>query len=160
MKKEINEIVEKYAETIYRIAYLILKSKSDAEDIVQDVLVKYMINTKEFACEEHERNWLVRVTLNLCKNLTTSAWRRHTVPIDEECLNLEVEDKIELFDGLNKLKENSRIVVQLFYYEDLSVEKISKILNISETNVRARLSRARKELKKVLEKQKESYKNM
>lgn len=151
MKREIDEIVEKYSDMLYRIAYLNLKVPTDAEDIVQEVFLRYIINSKEFNDEEHEKNWLIRVTLNLCKNLSKSGWIKHTVPIDNECLQIECEENHNELEELDNLKDIYKNVVQLFYYEDLSVESISKILNISEANVRTRLNRARQELKQEIE---------
>ena len=148
MEKDVDEVITKYKELIYRIAYINLKIIADAEDVTQDVLEKYVKNTKKFKDKEHERNWLIRVTLNQCKNLSKSAWKRYTVPIDENlCLKLQTEEQEDIFEDLDYLEEKYKQVVQLFYYEDLSIATISKILNISEANVRTRLKRAKEKIK-------------
>lgn len=152
MKKDMDEIIDKYTKMIYRIAYIYLKNVGDAEDIVQEVLIKYFMNDKEFNDEEHEKNWIIRVTVNLCKNIKLSGWRKHVVPLENKYLELQTEEQYRIFEHLDHLKKKYRIVVQLFYYEDLSIERISKILGITESNVKTRLNRARKDLKEDIEK--------
>ena len=152
MKNEIDEIVDKYGKMIYRIAYIYLKSKTDAEDITQEVFLKYMMNKKPFKDEEHRKNWILKVTVHLCINLRKSAWKRNTVPLNDDTLELQTEEQYKIFYDLDCLDEKYKMVVQLFYFEDLSTENISKILGISESNVRTRLNRARNELKRDFEK--------
>lgn len=152
MKKDMDEIIEKYTKMIYRIAYIYLKNVGDAEDIVQEVFIKYFMNDKEFIDEEHEKNWIIRVTVNLCKNVSVSGWRKHVVPLESKYLELQTEEQHRMLEHLERLNKKYRIVVQLFYYEDLSIERISKILGITESNVKTRLNRARKVLKEDIEK--------
>ena len=157
MNDEINEIIDKYAKIIYRIAYIYLKSKSDAEDITQEVLIKYMMSNISFRDENHRKNWIIKVTVHLCINLRKSAWNKHTVSLYDDSLDLQTEEQYKMIYDLDCLSEKYRIVVQLHYYEDLSIEQISKILKISESNVKTRLNRARNELKKDIEKGEVSY---
>lgn len=157
MKNEINEIIDKYAKMIYRIAYIYLKSKVDAEDITQEVFLKCMMYKKTFKDEEHIKNWLIKVTVHLCINLRKSAWKKNIVPLNDDILDLETEEQYKIFYDLDCLNEKNKIIVQLFYFEDLSTKEISKILGISESNVRTRLNRARNELKKDFEKGEISY---
>ena len=152
MEKEIDEIVEKYAKMIYRIAYIYLKSKVDAEDIVQDVLLKFMMNKKPFKDENHLKNWIIKVTVHLCINLSKSAWKKKTISLYDDSLVLQTEEQYKIFYDLDCLDEKYKMVVQLFYFEDLSTEEISKIMGISEANVRTRLNRARNKLKQDLKK--------
>ncbi len=152
MNNNVDELVDKYAKRIYRVAYIYLRSKSDAEDIVQEVLLKVLLNNKTFNNDEHRYNWIMKVTVNLCINLNKSAWKRNTVPLDYEAIDLQTEEQYRILYDLDCLSEKYKMVVQLFYFEDLSVEEISKILGITQTNVRTRLNRARKELKKDFEK--------
>ena len=157
MNNEINEIIDKYAKMIYRIAYIYLKSKVDAEDITQEVFLKYMMNKKSFIDEEHRKNWIIKVTVHLCINLRKSAWKKNIIPLNDDILDLETEEQYRIFYDLDCLKDNYKIIVQLFYFEDLTTKEISKILGISESNVRTRLNRARNELKKDFEKGEISY---
>lgn len=149
MDEDLQKIIDKYAETIYRIAFEYLRIKSDAEDIVQEVLIKYMLNKKKFKDENHERNWIIRVTSNYSNNLKKSGWKRYTIPINED-LRLEYEYQYEIFGYLDLLKDKYRSVVQLYYFQDISIKQISKILDISEDSVKTRLKRARKMMKKII----------
>lgn len=147
MKRDIDEVIKKYKDLIYRTAYLNLKLKSYIDDVFQDVIIKYFTYKKDFENEEHEKNWILRTTINHCKNLSKTAWFRYTVSMGGDCLELETEEEYKILEELDKLSPKYKAVVQLFYYEDLSIEQISKILNISEETVRTRLCRARHELK-------------
>lgn len=138
-----------YSEMIYRIAYTVLKSKSDAEDTLQEVLIKYVTTNKKFKDEEYKKRWLIRVTLNMSYNLKKSAWKRHTAPLEDE-IKFEHKYQDEIFDIIERLDKKYKDVVCLYYYEDVPIKEISKILKISEDNVRKRLSRARKKLELLL----------
>ena len=138
-----------YSEMIYRIAYTVLKSKSDAEDTLQEVLIKYVTTNKKFKDEEYKKRWLIRVTLNMSYNLKKSAWKRHTVPLEDE-IKFEHKYQDEIFDIIERLDKKYKDVVCLYYYEDVPIKDISKIIKISVDNVRKRLSRARKKLELLL----------
>lgn len=149
---DLQRIIDKYAKYIYRIAFTYLRRETDAEDIVQEVLMKYCINEKPYSSETHEKNWIVRVTLNCCHNVRYSAWRKHTVALENnEEIKFETEVQTDLFCSVDKLKEKYKTVIQLFYFEDMSIKSISEVLNISEANVKTRLRRARAMLKIDLE---------
>lgn len=148
------KIIDKYADMIYGVALSHLEDKNDAEDIVQDVFMHYIefIKHNTFEDEDHEKYWLIRVTINLCNNDNKSARVRKCVSLGE-CSFLEasrIEDDF-IRESLNKLKHKYRIVFELFYLDDLKISEISKILNISEANVKTRLKRARDALRKILE---------
>ena len=143
--EDLQIIIDKYANYIYRIAFTYLRKESDAEDIVQEVLMRYYMNEKPYESEVHEKNWIIRVTLNCCHNVRYSAWKKHIVSLENRPeIHFETEIQTDLFCSLDKLKEKYRTVIQLFYFEDLSIKSISNILNISEANVKTRLKRARK----------------
>ena len=146
---EVELYMKGYSEIIYRIAYTVLKSKSDAEDTLQEVLIKYVTTNKKFKDEEYKKRWLIRVTLNMSYNLKKSAWKRHTVPLEDE-IKFEHKYQDEIFDIIERLDKKYKDVVCLYYYEDVPIKEISKILKISEDNVRKRLSRARKKLELLL----------
>lgn len=148
------KIIDKYADMIYRIALGHLDNKEDAEDIVQDVFMIYINHIKEngfFDDDEYEKYWLIRVTINVCYNENKSARMQKTVPLkDCNLMETNMDDKV-LLDSLNKLKDKYRIVFELFYIDDLKISEISKILKISQANVKTRLKRARDMIKKTLQ---------
>ena len=82
-KNDISRAVEKYADMVRRICFLQLKNQADAEDVFQDVFLKFMINSDKFESEEHEKSWLCRVAYNRCKDVSKSFWQKNKVGIDE-----------------------------------------------------------------------------
>ena len=151
--EEYIRIAEKYTDTVYRAALSYCKNKTDAEDAVQNAFVKLLRTDTQFSDEEHIRKWLIRVTVNECKNVWKSFWHRNIISFDE--LEKEPEytepDKQEILSEIMKLPAKYSIVIHLYYYEGYSVKEIAQILSISESNVQIRLMRARNKLKEMLE---------
>lgn len=147
--------IDQYADMVYRVAMNQMKNKEDADDIFQEVFIKWMQHRNEFENSSHEKAWLIRVTINLCKNMLTSSWRKKGTEWSEEIENTLVhEDKIQeespLSQVLEQLPENYRIAIHLFYYEELSIKEISQVTGEKESTVRTQLTRARRQLKKLL----------
>jgi len=149
MDEKIQKIIAEYSKMIYRIAFKHLRVKTDADDVVQEVLIKYMLNKKSFKDKNHERNWIIRVSLNCSHNFRISNFRTKTVPI-EDVVDLEHEYQYELLNELDLLKDKYKTVIQLFYLEGLSIKDISEILKISESNVKTRLKRAREMIENII----------
>lgn len=152
--QQYTQVVYKYAETIFRVAYSYCNNRCDAEDVVQNVFLKLLKYNKDFNDDEHIKKWLIKVTANEAKNACTSFWKKRIVPLEEfdsdRTEEFEDEQKSNLFEAIHKLKEKYRIIVHLYYYEDYSVREISALLNIKETTVQTRLMRARLKLKELL----------
>ncbi len=146
------EIIKKYSDMVYRMAYSMLKNKYDAEDIHQEVFVQYMRKRPQFEGEDHEKAWFLRVTINLCKNNWKTAWKRKVVSLMDEGYEEVAElPSHELIDTVNLLPKKYRMVIHLFYYEELSIQEIAKLLESKPSTVRTWLTRARAGLKKILE---------
>lgn len=146
-------VVRAYSDMVYRLAFSQTRDRSTADDIYQEVFFRYIKKDPEFETEEHRKAWFIRVTINCCKKLWASSWIKKTVALDE---NIAFESKEEnyLHHELRKLPMKYRAVVHLFYYEDLSIETISKTLNRKPSTIRTQLTRARYKLKEIL---KEDY---
>ena len=153
MRMDSAVLVEKYQDRLFAAAYSVCKSPQDAEDVVQESFIAYHSSKKEFESEEHIKAWLLRVTINRAKNACRAFWRRATVPLEDYADSLEFECSAdrELFDTVMSLPEKYRIALHLYYFEDYPVKEIAKILSISESNVKVRLSRGRAMLKEILE---------
>lgn len=150
-KMSVEEAIERYSTDVFRMSYARTNNKSDAEDITQDVFIKYMKETKPFQDEKHVKAWLLRVAINSSKNLINSAWHRRTFSMDEaNVIYTELEEKSEVYYAVMKLPEKYRIVVHLYYYEGYSVDEISHILSAKESTVKSWLRRARGKLKNLL----------
>ena len=143
----IKYILDTYSKMIVRLAFTYTKSLCDAEDIAQDVFVSLIEKNKTFENSEHEKAWLIRVTVNKSKNFVKSSWVKKTVPIDEAMTKTTEEKSDDILEEVLKMPEKYRTVIHLFYYEEMSVEEIAAALKIQPSNVRARLTRARKMLK-------------
>jgi len=143
---------DKYSGMVYRICLLRLGSVYDAEDAVQNVFIKLFYKAPEFVSDEQEKAWLIRVSVNTCKDHLKSAWRRRTVSLEEaaELTYGPIEDVQKLIE-IFELAPKYRTVLQLFYYEGYSVKEIAQILKISEKTVTSQLCRARKKLKLEME---------
>lgn len=152
-----NELCEKniykYSDTVYRLAYALVKNRHDADDIHQEVFVRYITNHVQFKNGEHERAWFLRVTINCCKNYWKRAWVKRVIPLTEE-ENLVAESAgekyPELIETVKALPYKYRIVIHLYYFEDLSIEEISQLIKVKTSTVRTQLTRARALLKKKL----------
>ena len=144
----IAQLVEMYASMIYRIAYTRMQNVTDAEDITQEVLLKYIKAGKTFRDEEHRKMWLIRVTVNTIKSSLTSAWRRHTVALDDVTEpSYQQPDLPVLKEKVEKLPERYRLPMFLYYYEELSVKEIAHVIKSTEGTVKSLLSRGRKMLR-------------
>ncbi len=142
----IEHILKTYSEMIFRLAFTYVKNTADAEDISQDVFVSLIKRNEGFDSDEHEKAWLIRVTINKAKNHLKSAWVRKTVQMDESLSYTEKEDGTVLEEVL-ALPEKYRTPIHLFYYEGYSINEISQILGKSTGTVGTWLSRGRELLK-------------
>jgi len=146
---EIEEKIKKYSNMVYRVAYSILKNETDAEDIFQETFIKFYKNIEQMKSEEHEKAWLIRVTINNCNMLLRKKKIRKEDEITEEIPDTH-EEKEDILEVVNKLPAKYRLVIYLYYYEGYKISEISKILNDSEGTIKSRLSRAREYLEKMV----------
>ena len=122
-------LVDLYADTILRISYSYLKQTCDAEDICQTVFLKYLTNDCTFDSIDHEKAWIIRTTINACKDYLKSAHFRRTVALDEaEAVAAPPVPDTEVLDALKRLPEQYRISLYLFYYEEYSAKEIAQAL--------------------------------
>lgn len=145
----IQNIVYKYSDMMMRIAYQNLKSQSDAEDVLQEVFLKLIKSEHAFISDEHTKAWLIRVTINQCKDYKKSAWIRKIVPITEEIPLFEKEQK-KVMEEIFRLKPDYRNVIYLYYYEEYTIAEIANILDKSCNTISSQLQRARKKLKTII----------
>lgn len=150
MNEKIDELIEEYSNMILQIAYQNIFNKSDAEDITQEVFIKLIKNIDSFKSNEHIKAWLIRVTINLTKDYNKSFWNRNTTAIDEEIKYFD-EEKQEVFKELAKLSLEYRNIIYLYYYQGYKINEIAVILSMNQNTVSSYLTRARKELKNILE---------
>lgn len=143
-----DDIIKKYFNMVYKLALLRTKQKSHADDVVQEVFLRYIQKAHTFKTEEHIKAWLIRVTINCSNSIFSTAWFRKTVPLSDEIpVDFSCEEHYDVYQAVLALPEKYRTVVHLFYYEELSTAQIAACLHEKESTVRSRLKRARDMLK-------------
>jgi RNA polymerase sigma-70 factor (ECF subfamily) len=149
----VENVIKFYANMVYRLAFARTGTKCDADEVFQEVFIRYIKKQPVFQNEEHRKAWLIRVTINCSNKLWNSVWKRKIEPLEEN-IPFETKDDIDLNNELQQLPKKYREVVHLFYYEDMSLDEISQALNRKNSTVRTQLTRARTLLKNML---KEDY---
>lgn len=144
-----HEMTDKYFDTVYRLALSRTKDKEHAEDVTQDVFLRFIKTDKDFESEEHAKAWLIRVTINCSNSLFTSSWYKNTAPLTED-IKFESEEKGEVYYAVMELPLKYRTVIHLFYYEDMSIADIAMAMKTKESTVKSQLHRGREMLKDAL----------
>ncbi len=143
------EIVMKYENLLYRTALSITGNREDALDMVQETFIRWIMKRPEFESDEHEKAWLLRVVINLSRNLVKSAAHRTSCEL-LDIYPAETREEEGLIQEVMKLPEKIREVIYLYYYEEYNSREIGEILGENVSTIRTRLSRGRTLLKQVL----------
>ena len=152
-EEDASRAIDQYADTVRRICMVHLKNYDDTEDIFQTVFLKYVLHSAPFDSEEHEKAWIIRVTINACKDFLKNVFRRRTVPLDQiiEKPQEMPEDHSDILEAFLALPEKYKDPIYLHYYEGYTAEEIGQILGKNTNTVYTLLTRARKMLKTRLE---------
>lgn len=160
-RTEIENIIEKYGNTIYRAACMQVKNRAQADDVYQEVCMKLLRQKKQIGNEEHLKAWLLKATNDCCKDYWKSAWcRKVTVDhqlVKEERETYEGETQGYLTECMQQLPYKYRMILHLFYYEEYSIREIAGLLHMKENTVSSRLSRGREKLKQIFQKGGKEY---
>lgn len=155
-KDSFDEILEKYSSMVYRLAFSRVRNTHDADDLTQEVFLKYIRADKTYNDEEHRKAWLIKTTINSSKTLLLSAWnrRRSGDEIDEnqsggqsDKILEQIETKSVVYRAVMELPQKYRTVVHLFYFEDMQVQAVSAVTGQTVNTVKSQLHRARALLK-------------
>lgn len=141
----ISDVIERYRDTVFRLAFTYLRNQADADDVTQDVFVKLIRSSHDFEGDEHLRRWLIRVTINECKSLFRKPWRR----IDDiedyaNTIAMPTPEHTDLFVRVMSLPERYRVPLVLYYYLGFSTNETANLLKIPAATVRTRLARGDK----------------
>lgn len=150
-QEKVNRIIDWYLDMLFRVAFLHTKNRPDAEDVVQDVLLKLLKKLPSFISEAQEKAWLITVVTNQSRDFLKSAWRRRSRSLDEAVFAQATPEENEILEQVLELPLKYRQVVLLFYYEGYSIREIAEIIGCGESTVSSQLHRARKALKLLLE---------
>lgn len=144
---EIENTVNSYADALFRLCFSILRSTSDAEDATSDTFVKYITKAPLFYSEEHKKAWLIKVAVNICKDMLRSKKRHNQAFTEEMDCYCETQEDHSILEAVMTLPVKYKTVIHLFYIEGYKTEEISKILSLSPAAVRKRLQYAREALR-------------
>lgn len=142
--------VTRWGDMVWRLALAGAKHQQDAEDIFQDVFERYFRHEDKFESDEHRKLWLIRCTVNRCKSLFASPWRKRKVSLDSVSERSIPEDTREVYLAVRALPAKYALVIHLHYYEGFSVAEIAGQLGCAEGTVKSQLSRARVMLRQSL----------
>ena len=153
MTKEISRLVEEYGNDVLKIATVILKSKELAEDVYQETFLRVVRSYSGYRGESSEKTWIISIAVNLCRDYMRSAWKRRVVVTDnfltytadddtEEIIEKRSEKQL-LINAIMKLPDKYREIIHLFYYQEMGVKDIAKVLKIPGGTVKSRLFKAR-----------------
>ena len=151
-ESDVEQTIGQYADMVKHICFVYMKNESDTEDVFQNVFLKYALFSEPFDSEEHKKAWLIRVTVNRCKDLLRSFFRTHTCSLEEamSMADTKSQDLSHVLESVMNLSDKYRIIVYLHYYEGYSAVEIAGILHKNVNTVYTHLSRAKAELKKML----------
>ena len=142
-------VIRRYSNMVYRLSFARTGNTSDAEDLYQEVFLRYLTKAPLFASEEHRKAWLLKVTVNCANRFHAMRGRRRTEPLSQ-ALSVPAPEGEGLWEELRRLPKRDRTILHLYYYEDLTTEEIAQILECNPATVRSQLLRARNRLKKLL----------
>ena len=156
----VEALMDEYGNEVYKIAYLYVKDKQLAEDVFQEVFYKVMKSHHQFRQESSEKTWIIRITINTCKDVLRSSWLRRVTLIDKYDESnfvtqssvdvIRQEENQQLYDAIYKLPTKYKETIILYYFKEYTYEEISQILRIPQGTVQSRLSRAKSKLKLLL----------
>lgn len=147
-REEAERLVQTYSDLILRLSFTYLKNTEDAKDICQTVFLRLLEKPREFQSPEHERAWIIRTSVNVCKDQLKSSWRRTTVDLSA-ALDARAPEAEE--GSLWAAVAKYRTVIYLYYYEGYSANEIAQMLGEKPATVATRLSRGRDKLRTQLE---------
>ena len=176
----VQSVITEYSDTVYRLAYAMMRNQNDADDIYQEVFLRYIRRSPVFHSPDHAKAWMLKVTANCCKNHWKSPWADGRMePLERQDGDGNSYDMLEKYDTGNiqatdisgedpaqqfqerwqreqlrcrigELPEQYRLVIHLYYYEELSTEEIARLLHRRTSTVRTQLVRARQQLRNIL----------
>ncbi|OWR29596.1 RNA polymerase subunit sigma-24 [Saccharibacillus sp. O23] len=142
--------VHEYADLVLRLAFIRLGNAADAQDVCQEVLIKLFEYRNTFNDAEHEKAWIIRVTLHACRDVGRSRWKKRFLLFAEVPLPEVPARSTEILSQVLALPSKYRIVIHLHYYEGYRTAEIAELLDLNENTVRTRLKRGRERLKTYL----------
>lgn len=156
MEKRLTVLMDEYGDSVLRMCYVYLRDYQLAEDVAQETFIRVYQHYGEFQNQSSIKTWILRIAINLCKNqMRTHWWKCRS---GKEILEIDTDEYYDSFLDrqmvlleISKLAPKYKEVILLYYYQELSIGEIAHLLNEKESTIKARLVRARKQLKPELE---------
>ena len=151
-EQEVNIAIERYADLVLRLGMVYLKNKDDAEDVFQNVFLKYTLYPKPFESPEHEKAWLIRVTVNSCRDLLKSFFRSRVVSMEDlsDYAPTATSEQYAVMEAVWSLPRQYRDVIYLHYYEGYTAPEIAGILKRNPNTVYTHLHKGKELLREAL----------
>lgn len=146
----LEHLVNKYSDMVYRLAMSRTRNIQTSQDVYQEVFLRLSRKIPEFENEEHEKAWIIKVTINCSKNLLVNDFIKNTTVLKEDIV-FETEERSDVYYAVLSLPQKYRTIIHLFYYEGYKIEELCKILNMNKNTVKSHLFRARDMLKNKIE---------
>jgi len=141
---DVKKIIDTYGNMLFRLCLVTLGNASDAEDAVQETLIRYLQKAPDFAGEEHEKSWLMKVAVNICRDMLRFRNRHPLADIDEMKEYTKDTSDSGVFEALMTLPDKYRTVLALYYVEEYKIREIAKIMEITASAVKMRLQKGRR----------------
>lgn len=141
------EKYNRYKSLLFQIAFSYLGNKHDCEDVLQEAFIRLYYQAPNFTDDEDERRWVIRITINLCKNQLKSFWRRKRISIDGLDEYAYTQEEKSIMYEIIRLPDKYKIIIQLYYIAGYKISEIAQTINLTESAVKMRLKRARELLK-------------
>ncbi|MBQ7324312.1 MAG: sigma-70 family RNA polymerase sigma factor [Clostridia bacterium] len=147
-----DRIVELYADTVWCVALSRTGREEAAQEVFQEVFLRYFEKERSYENDEHRKAWLIRTTLICCRRYLSSYYRNIPLPLEEvaDLSDEEIDETGALYSALLRLPAKYRIPIVLYYLEELPTEQCLQVLELKPAAFRKRLSRGRELLKKLL----------
>lgn len=148
--------IDRYADMVYRLAMTQMKNRTDADDLFQEVFVRLVSHIQELESWEHVKAWLIRVTINCAKKHYGQYWNKNVDYMDEperlcdQTDSYEIPEEHPVRTAVRKLPPKYRLIVHLYYYEELSVAEIAGLTKQRESTVKSQMHRAREMLRNLI----------
>lgn len=149
-KQYFSDMYEKHAKSVYGVALMYLKSREDAEEAVTETFIRVMQVKPVLENDSHERAYLIRTAINICKNLLKSSWHKNVVSDEDVLMYMATPEEESIMEELLELPPKYRAVLYMHYYEGYKAQEIADIMKVSLSAVLSRLARGRKKLKDIL----------
>ena len=151
LQSRIRHCVNAHSRSILKLAFAYMRNMQDAEDITQEVFLSYFRTAPVFDSDEHEKAWLLRATINRCKNQLKSGWQQSRNPLPDTLADAPMREQSPLLNEVMALEDAYRVPIHLHYYEGYSLKEIGKIMGELPATIGTRLARGREQLRKAME---------